>query len=74
MIYQLNSRAEYLPQVMEIAEPAAMKTWFLEKVKEACRNVLNKREEKSGSIIGRRKIILRITITKTFPWMMYPER
>ena len=26
MIYQLNSRAEYLPQVMEIAEPAAMKT------------------------------------------------
>ena len=51
MIYQLNSRAEYLPQVMEIAEPAAMKTWFLEKVKEACRNVLNKREEKSGSII-----------------------
>lgn len=31
MIYQLNSRAEYLPQVMEIAEPAAMKTWFLEK-------------------------------------------
>lgn len=51
MIYQLNSRAEYLPQVMQMAEPAAMKTWFLEKVKEACRNVLNKREEKTGSII-----------------------
>ena len=34
-----------------MAEPAAMKTWFLEKVKEACRNVLNKREEKTGSII-----------------------
>ena len=40
MIYQLNSRAEYLPQVMQMAEPAAMKTWFLEKVKEACRNVI----------------------------------
>lgn len=51
MTYQLNSRADYLPQVMEMAEPSAMKTWFLEKVKEACRNVLNKREEKSGSII-----------------------
>lgn len=25
MIYQLNSRAEYLPQVMQMAEPAAMK-------------------------------------------------
>lgn len=51
MTYQLNSRADYLPQVMEMEEPSAMKTWFLEKVKEACRNVLNKREEKSGSII-----------------------
>ena len=51
MTYQLNSRADYLPQVMEMAEPSAMKTWFLEKVKESCRNVLNKREEKSGSII-----------------------
>lgn len=31
MTYQLNSRADYLPQVMEMAEPSAMKTWFLER-------------------------------------------
>ncbi len=36
---------------------------------------MNKREEKSGSIIEMaKKITLRIITTKTFPWMMYPER
>lgn len=52
MTYRLNTRSDYLPQVMAMSDPVQMKQWFCDKVLEACRNILNKRSEKSSSVIG----------------------
>lgn len=51
MTYQLNSRADYLPEIMEMSDTAQMRRWFLDKIMEACQNIISKRTEKSISII-----------------------
>ena len=59
MTYQLNSRADYLPQIMEMSDLTQLRKWFVDKVMQACQNILSKRTEKSNSIIGLAKDYIR---------------
>lgn len=52
MTYRFHSRQDYLPAIMETRDLGELKEWFVEKMMEACQNILGKREEKSKSIIG----------------------
>ena len=55
MTYQLNARADYLPEIMGMNAASELRQWFIEKIMEACQNILSKRAEKSNSIIGMAK-------------------
>lgn len=59
MTYQLNARADYLPEIIDMTEISQMRKWFVEKIMEACQNILSKRTEKSNSIIGIAKDYIR---------------
>jgi two-component system response regulator YesN len=49
--YRYSSRNNYLPEIMAIDNPEDIKNWFMEKVTSACRDVVSKRQERSGNII-----------------------
>ncbi len=49
--YRYSSRNEYLPEIMALECAEDIRRWFLNKIETACRNVLNKREERSSDII-----------------------
>ena len=49
--YMYSGRKEYLPQIMELTDAQSIRDWFSEKMMSACRNVVKKREERSGDII-----------------------
>lgn len=64
MVYRFKSRQDYLPFVMTTQELSALWEWFSEKISAACRNVINKRAEKSNSIIETAKEYLKQNYTK----------
>lgn len=47
MVYEFRSRADYLPTVMEISDIPSLRTWFVDKIGAASRNVSTKASEKS---------------------------
>ncbi len=49
--YHYSARKDYLPQLMELADTESIREWFTRKMLDACRNVVKKREERSGDII-----------------------
>ncbi|MBQ7657641.1 MAG: helix-turn-helix domain-containing protein, partial [Butyrivibrio sp.] len=49
--YHYSGRKDYLPQIMGLNSAQEIRDWFTDKVMTACRNVVNKREERSGDII-----------------------
>ena len=49
--YHYSGRKDYLPQIMQLNSAEEIRDWFTDKVMSACRNVVNKREERSGDII-----------------------
>lgn len=51
MTYHLSSRQEYLPAIMNTDDMDVLREWFLDRIMNACQNILGKREEKSKSII-----------------------
>ncbi|WP_034444634.1 helix-turn-helix domain-containing protein [Butyrivibrio sp. AE2032] len=53
--YHYSGRKDYLPQIMELETPEEIRTWFTDKIVSACRNVVSKREERSGDIIRNAK-------------------
>lgn len=59
MTYQFRSRQDYLPSLMGTDDLAVLKNWFQEKITDASRNSLGKREEKSNSIIEMSKEYIR---------------
>ena len=62
--YRFNARDEYLPQIIEMSDFDQMKSWFLNKISEACKNILSKKEERSNSIIEQAKIHIRENFAK----------
>lgn len=49
--YRYSSRNNYLPEIMALENTDTIKNWFLTKVTNACRDVISKKEERSGNII-----------------------
>lgn len=64
MTYQFNSRQDYLPALIGMAQLSQIKTWFIDKIMESCRNVLSKRAEKSNSIIETAKDYIKNNFNK----------
>lgn len=54
-VYRFDSRAEYLPQIMEMQDLNQLKQWFMSKISDSCKNIQNKREEKSTSTVEQAK-------------------
>jgi len=48
-------RGDYLKEIISYTEHEKLKTWFLEKVSEICRNMIRSTEEQSNSIIIKAK-------------------
>lgn len=53
MTYHFKSRQDYLPAIIEMKDYEELRSWFLTKIQEACRNVATKKEKSSTSIVGR---------------------
>ena len=51
MTYKFTSRREYLTDVINMSEFSELKKWFVEKIADAAKNLVNKREEKSNNLI-----------------------
>ncbi len=51
MTYRFKVRQDYLPDLLKMQQPEEVKGWFLEKITDACRNILGKRTEKSTNMI-----------------------
>ncbi|WP_026523750.1 helix-turn-helix domain-containing protein [Butyrivibrio sp. MB2005] len=49
--YRYSSRNSYLPEIMDLDTPEALREWFLGKITSACHDIANRREEKSTDII-----------------------
>lgn len=64
MTYQFHSRQDYLPTLMALIDLEDLKKWFVEKIMDACRNILGKREEKSKSIIEMSKDYIKENFNK----------
>lgn len=51
MVYRFRSRKDYLNTIIEIQNYEELRTWFLTKIQEVCRNINLKKEETSTNII-----------------------
>ena len=60
MTYHFRSRQDYLPTLMAIENLAEVRTWFVDKVSQACRNVVVKKEEQSSGVISKAKIYINL--------------
>lgn len=57
-VYHFRSRQDYLPSLLGLHNMEEIRTWFVDKMGSACRNVAVKKEERSVSVIERaRKFI-----------------
>lgn len=55
MIYHFLSRTDYIPIIMEAETPAEVRTWFIDRITNACRNIVIRKEEQSVSVVSRAK-------------------
>lgn len=55
MTYHFLSRSNYLPTLMGLENLDVVRSWFIEHITDACRNVVIKKEEQSVSVISRAK-------------------
>ncbi len=53
MVYHFTSRHDWLPTVMGLKEMSEIRSWFVDKMSDACRNVMAKKEERSISVVER---------------------
>jgi two-component system response regulator YesN len=64
MTYRFRSRQDYLSKLMGTEDLDELRDWFLNKIMEACQNILGKREEKSNSIIETAQAYIRENYAK----------
>jgi two-component system response regulator YesN len=55
MTYFFRYRKDYLQTVIQIDNYEELRKWFIDKVTEACRNIITKKEEQASGIIKRAK-------------------
>ena len=58
MTYYFRYRKDYLTTVIDINNYAQLRTWFLSKVTDACRNIITKKEIQASGVIARAKAFL----------------
>ncbi len=64
MIYHFRYRKDYLTTLNQIDNYEKLRKWFIDKVTEACRNVVSKKEERTGSIITKAKTFIEENYSK----------
>ncbi len=52
MTYYFLYRKDYLSNIMQIDNYELLRKWFLEKIIEACRNIIHKKEEQESGVIA----------------------
>jgi len=55
MTYRFESRKDYLPTINEYEKVEELKEWFVRKIREACTNIGNKREESGKGAVDMAK-------------------
>lgn len=53
--YHFLSRTDYLPTLLEENTLETVRTWFIDRIRNACRNIVVKKEEQSVSVISKAK-------------------
>ncbi|SFD00024.1 helix-turn-helix domain-containing protein [Butyrivibrio sp. YAB3001] len=51
MTYHYSSRNNYLPEIMGLNTTDELKKWFIDKIENACRDIISKKEEHSNDIM-----------------------
>lgn len=64
MKYEFASRSNYLPDVMSTENMDALRNWFVQKMATACRNMTEKKNEKSVKVIDSAKIYIQKNYNK----------
>ena len=54
-VYHFRSRQDYLPSLLAITQYEDLRKWYIDKITQACRTVMTRKEEQSSSIIDRAK-------------------
>lgn len=55
MTYYFLYRKDYLPTIIQIENYEQLRKWFIEKVTQACQNIITKREEQTSGLISKAK-------------------
>lgn len=55
MTYYFLYRKDYLPTIIQIENYEQLRKWFIDKVTEACSNIITKREEQTSGLISKAK-------------------
>lgn len=55
MTYHFEDREDYLPLIMNADTNSSLRSWFVQKFKEACRNMVTKKEEHENQIVVKAK-------------------
>lgn len=58
MTYYFLYRKDYLPTLLQIENYEQLRKWFIDKVTQACRNIVTKREEQASGIISKAKVYI----------------
>lgn len=58
MTYYFRYRKDYLSTLLEIEDYDQLRKWFIDKVSEACRNIITKKEEQASGSIQKAKIYI----------------
>lgn len=58
MTYYFRYRKDYLATLIRLDNYDHLRKWFLDKVMEACRNIISKREEQTSGVITRAKAFI----------------
>ena len=56
--YYFRSRESYLPSLLAIEDHQHLKDWFLDKITDACRNVVLRKQRQTDNVIDKAKIYL----------------
>lgn len=64
-MYRFKSRQDYLPDIMEMkGDMERMRTWFLDKMDAAVRNVADNKETRSNSVVAKAKAYINANFHK----------
>lgn len=64
MTYYFRYRKDYLTTIMQIDNFEHLRKWFLDKVAEACRNIITRKEEQASGIITKAKVFIENNYSK----------